>query len=485
MPFSLKRATEAGMEDYYGHLEARPTVPAPLGEHLDEMVAGYLEMDELLARFPDLFGLLARARDLPVRVVETPGMVYENLLFESLTPALLRSEAARDAWLLQLPLKAGEKAMLRDLIVPRPGAVVGSHPALAIETPVPPAERARRIDLLCTAAALVDDRPASAGSGAARPPSPTAAAVAIGDAILAETYPGAEWLGVSWKPWAGIRFIGVLPGDLLSGRAGLGLVFAYLFKITGLARFRTAALATLATVPATSETPRFIGGYCGLGGEIYALARSAALLDAPDLERRARMFLGMFPRGPLATGPWDVVTGVAGFLLGALALDDPPPEAVDSLRAAWERGLPAPPLVSGGLPDAAPDPETGVAHTLARLGHRPKLPVGGHLLWRLGVDSEAPAEASRRLDAPAEHLLDELDLALTAYDATREASFLVAARARADALLERRGRRGLWFPETRVAERHNLSAVSGLGALAHAFLRLEAPGEIRSLRRLE
>jgi len=222
-----------------------------------------------------------------------------------------------------------------------------------------------------------------------------------------------------------------------------------------------------------------------LGGELYALARSAALLSAPELERRARMFLGMYPRGPLTAGPWDVVTGVAGFLLGALALDDPPREAVDSLRAAWERGLPAPPLVEGGLPAAAPDPETGVAHTLARLGHRPKLPAAGHLLWRLGADPEAPAEAARRLAAPADLLLDELDLALTAYDATREASFLVAARARVDALLTRRGRSGSWFPETRVAERHNLSAVTGLAGLAHALLRFDAPAEVRSLRRLE
>ncbi len=497
MPFRLMRARtredrDGGLEGFFGYVTAAPTLPAPIGRHVDEIVAGYLEMDELLAGSPDVFGLLARARDLPVRVVGTPGMVYENALLASLEPALLRSEAARDAWLARLPLRPHETAVLRDLVVPRPGALVGAHPALASEGPAAPGERARRIDLLCTAAALVDDGPARARAAPAPPPSPIAAAVAIGDAIVAEAYPGPEWLGVSWMPWAGIRFIGALPGDLLSGRAGLGLVLAYLFRVTRLPRFRDAALAALGTVPATLDVPRFIGGYCGLGGEIYALARSAELLEDPALARRARTFLGMFPRGPLAAGPWDVVTGVAGFLLGALALGEAPRDAVDALRAAWERGLPVPPHVAGGLPAAAPDQETGVAHVLGRVarhvgGGRAGAPVPprGHLLWRLGADPGAPAEAARRLAGRGGDLLDELDLTLTAYDATRDASFLVAARERADAMIERRRRLGLWLPDTRVAERHNLSAMTGLAALAHAFLRLEAPGDVRSLRRLE
>jgi lantibiotic modifying enzyme len=289
-----------------------------------------------------------------------------------------------------------------------------------------------------------------------------------------------------------VRFVGVLPTDLLSGRAGLGLVLAHLARATRSSRFRDAARAALATVPAAFETPGLLGGYCGLGGVIYALARAAVLLDDGWLAERARMLVGMCPRRALATGPWDVVTGLSGFLLGALALGERPRDVAGALRAAWDRGLTPAPCLDGGLPRAAPDQETGVAYTLWRLGPAlgedpvpPRFAATGHLLWRLGVDAAAPAEATRRLAASSSDLLGDLDLALSAHDATGDPAFLAVARARAEEILDGRGRVGRWFPETRVAETHDLSAVTGLAGLAHALLRLQAPREVRSLRRME
>ena len=469
-----------GFEEVFEVVDVPATLPAPLGDGMDDLIAGYRELGERLPA--DLFGLLGRAADLPVRHIRSDGAVYERLLIESLQPELLHSEAARDAWLGGLGLERTELAALRDLVFPRPHATSSGHSRLG---PDEPGDLAFRLDVLETAAALMDDRPAPSRPAAPPPPSPLAAAVAIGDAILAAHFPGAPWPGVAALPWAGVRVLGVLGADLLSGHAGIGLVLAQLHAVTGLARFRAAALAALEHVPQTFARPAFVGGHLGLGGAIYALARAAELLGAPALAARAAPLVSMFPRGPLAAGPWDVITGVAGLVLGMLAVGPPPRAALDALRAAWDRGLASPPLVDGALPPCLPDVATGVAHTLARAGERVPVPADGHLLWRLGIDPAAPAAAARALATSGSDLLDELELALTAHGATGDAAFAAAAHGRAAALIERRRSTGLWFPATRVAERFNLSAVTGLPAIAHALLRLEAPQIVRGLRRLE
>jgi hypothetical protein len=45
-------------------------------------------------------------------------------------------------------------------------------------------------------------------------------------------------------------------------------------------------------------------------------------------------------------------------------------------------------------------------------------------------------------------------------------------------------RHGSWFPDEIAADRHNLSAVTGLGAIALAFLRVQDPA-VGSLRLLD
>jgi hypothetical protein len=476
MPFRSRRLrrlddAEGGAEEFHEVVDVAPTLPAPLGDHLDDLLAGYREMDEL--ELP-----LAGVGALPVRHVRTEGMTYERLLTDSLQPGLLCSEAARDAWLARTGLAPVELAALRDLMVPRPATTSAGW------QPGPRADRALRLDLLETAATLLDDRPAPRRPSPP-PPSPTAAAIAIGDAIVAAGFPGPEWLGVVARPWAGVRVVNLLPADLLSGQAGLALVLAQLHAVTRLERFRDAALTVLAAFPPGPAPPGFLGAHLGFGGTIYALARCAGLVGAPALATRARLYLERLPRARLAAGPWDVVTGLAGLVLAALAAGDPPREAVAALAAAWERGLGEAPIVPGALPAFLPDVATGVAHVLGRAGAPVPLPPDGHALWRLGLDPDAPAAAARVVDDPGADPLDALELALTAHEVTGDARFAAAARERAAALVERRRASGRWFPGTRVAERLDLSALTGVAAIAHAFLRLESPGLCGSIRRLD
>jgi hypothetical protein len=52
-------------------------------------------------------------------------------------------------------------------------------------------------------------------------------------------------------------------------------------------------------------------------------------------------------------------------------------------------------------------------------------------------------------------------------------------------LVNRQQATGRWFPESHAADRHNLSLLNGLGAVAHAFLRCADPVTITSVRALQ
>jgi class II lanthipeptide synthase len=59
------------------------------------------------------------------------------------------------------------------------------------------------------------------------------------------------------------------------------------------------------------------------------------------------------------------------------------------------------------------------------------------------------------------------------------------ARAAATVLVDRHQATGRWFPDGHAADRHNLSLLTGLAAVAHAFLRCADPAAIASVRALE
>jgi hypothetical protein len=74
----------------------------------------------------------------------------------------------------------------------------------------------------------------------------------------------------------------------------------------------------------------------------------------------------------------------------------------------------------------------------------------------------------------------EVALALTAPDVTEQARS--RAQAAAAVLVSRHQATGRWFPESLAADRHNLSILTGLAAVAHAFLRCADPMTITSVR---
>ncbi len=90
-----------------------PTVPAPIREHVDEIIEGYRALDAALGR-ASLDALVARATTFKTSVFGRSGMAYRALLFASIAPDLLRSEQLREEF-LQANAEDHELSSLRSL----------------------------------------------------------------------------------------------------------------------------------------------------------------------------------------------------------------------------------------------------------------------------------------------------------------------------------------------------------------------------------
>jgi hypothetical protein len=77
--------------------------------------------------------------------------------------------------------------------------------------------------------------------------------------------------------------------------------------------------------------------------------------------------------------------------------------------------------------------------------------------------------------------LEQLEVALAAAPILNEAAE-TAARRCAERLLDAHATTGSWFSDRLSRDEHDLSAISGISALAHAFLRLYAPDRFESIR---
>lgn len=453
--------------------EVPPTIPAPLGDHVVALLAGWDEMEECLAR-TDISPLLARAGQVLRRDLRANGRIYHDALAGSLKPDLLRSVAVRDSWLGQQDFTAAELASLRVLELPRPMTRVGDHRALAALSPFTVAERARRHDLIRTVIGLREDHPPRP-ERRALPDSHEAIAVELGDRFLALRFAGSQWHGARWFPAYGAQLLSVLGGDLHGGNAGIAVVFAMLARVSGAARFAVASRAALATVP--DEQANL--GAMGLGGAIYALARCSELLRDDSLLARAKTYVAAAPR---IGAPWDLLTGVAGFALGALATGAVPASVVDRLRFAWDLRAEPGQLLTGGIPPGLPPHFTGIAVALVRCGRSAAIPDDAGA-WRiLPGASSTPAIESRELLA-MDDLLTALDLALALNHAGRS-DLTGSLREIVRCMVERRRATGHWIPTTSIAERHQTSIVNGIPAVIHALLVSENP-DLFSIRRME
>jgi type 2 lantibiotic biosynthesis protein LanM len=336
-----------------------------------------------------------------------------------------------------------------------------------------------------------------------------AEAVAVGEFVLGEAFRaggGFSWVGLRYEPLHGLWHPAVLPPDLLTGTAGIALVLAELHAASGHARFREAALGALeATRAAVAKRadweaePLEVGAFRGVGAHLYALHRCAIALDEPELDELARAFAASLPLEHIAArASLDLVTGAPGLLLALTACGLMP--AARALAAALaprlSGGPPAPPSTPVPL-QCLPDAASGWALCAARLreaGQAPSWPPHpleppastGALLARLALGEEPGLQARliRHLeDAPdsATARLEGLELALVAAG-TGEPGWREHAERLGRGMVAEHRARGHWFPDRLSADAHEPSALWGLCAVAHAFLRLHQPGRWPSLR---
>ncbi len=357
-----------------------------------------------------------------------------------------------------------------------------------------------------------------------------AAAEAIGRDVLSRAFDGGQaWAGLAYHPPADVPSLEVLRPDILTGTTGLAMLFADLYDVTGEAAWRDAAIQAIdPSVRAWRDevdrarrgAPSLVsaGAHYGLAAWAWALDRVGRSVDDADLagavDAGREMVAARLRATPFEPG---IVAGDAGLLLAILEVF---PEIVD--REVVEAVVPV--LLAGlestetrrpgkaelGL-RSLPDGPSSAAIALSRLGDRglldPDLDLRGALSgWaapRLATSVDdltagtllALIEVERWLDdesgagelpgrwiaAQLERsdpwrLLDVVEVALTAGDIPDAAGIAVGR------LLDTHRQHGSWFPGAWADDRHNLSAIWGRAAVAHALLRTGSATGIRSLR---
>ncbi len=441
----------------------------------DRLTEGASRLDHLLAEW----------QQLPVRTLLRGTWVYARLLEESLRPQPLRDGFERELALARL-WQAGraatvdervldaEAAALRDGDIPlfwaragqrqvrtADGTVVGELAAAPLDDArervraLPrsaPVEQLDAVDSLLFAA-HPGAAPAVAVGGHERAvdadPLEDALRIARG---LADRITGAGAVRALLRlPHNGAFVLDPLADDVLSGAAGLSVVFRFLARQTGDDQLAAAADGTLRRVEvalgreldalATWQRPGgrvpLPGAHCGIGGLMLAIA------DARE-EATAGLLEDAVARIAAATLPpnWgtDVGLGVPGLI--AAVRHPHTPQAAD-----LERRLAA--YVTTG---AAPPP----------------------LQWALlGAEENAPPALT---DRPSLALLLAIERGLcTPGRAAVHVAPYVAA------LLARRHRDGRWFGERLAADRYRISAVWGTAAVAYALARFAVGAPGRSL----
>jgi type 2 lantibiotic biosynthesis protein LanM len=543
--------------------------PADPAAHTAAVVDGYRAMQECLrARPAPVAAFAAGAGDLRVRTIWRGTWDYHAVIQDSLGAEALVDGVAREITLERLFLAAlaggavdravawiveHEITALRDLDVPLFLATAGDDALLASRGDRLPAyfegsaarrlaERAAGLERFATedhvgvlrsclgiAAHLRGDppRPVPRVTPATRADW-LGRAAEIGDRLVQwGRWPGCDpatdlvWWGLTYAPGHDLLRVGRLGADLLTGAAGLAVLFADLHAATGRTTFAAAARAALretetaladaprrfaaAPGPDSTAPPLALGAFVGVGAWIYTLDRCGRGLAAADLRQRASTLAASIPASLMDDGaPIDAVTGAAGLLLALTVPGSPapPPALVQRLRERLRGAGPAPasthPAGTRFL-DGLPGAEAAIALALARAGAAPTAPpleaTAGSLLAALAhpapttdpalatmVDAFVAQDATA---APSASVLDVVAVALAAFRRTGAARFRERARELGALLVARREATGTWFPETLADDRHNLSVIRGVAAVGHAFLQLHDPHAVASLRCVE
>lgn len=360
---------------------------------------------------------------------------------------------------------------------------------------------------------------------------------------------GIGWVGLQEFPWHDARDVAPLPLDLLNGQAGLTVVLAEVARQAGdpgLSGFATDLVDLLArrarhavaagslraesdgspgvVAGAPGPTARlggpFVGGLVGPGAVVHGLARAAAALGSPVVSTAGELAAGLDLAGA-GRGGDDLVTGRAGLVLNLVAVDRYDDGRHGLLRRAEavaaaldpDEFRPGPTVVAGWAGrELALGPNGSRLARASLAAHRPgpapalpdpladdapgTAPPRGQLLVAIALAGLAHAPSRRLLDAVDAHLrpdprslpttevVGRLEVAVTAHERLHHARHRIRARALGDELLARRTM-GSWFPDLRLADRHDLSAVHGLAGVALSLSRLASARRPRSLRLLD
>ncbi|MDT0615230.1 type 2 lanthipeptide synthetase LanM family protein [Streptomyces lancefieldiae] len=238
-----------------------------------------------------------------------------------------------------------------------------------------------------------------------------AAACGIADEIVGRAVHDrsrANWIGlelVDGRCWA----VTPMGAGLADGYTGVALFLAQVGRLTGGARYTDLASRAVRPLPrlvralaADPELSRAVGpgGFHGLGGLCYALARLATLLDddrlgdclPPALRALAASAPTDTPAGPTA----DVATGLAGGLATLLAVhrESGLPQAAALAREFADRLLPA----AGALPDGFLRGRAGAGWALCRYEAATASSKGAHAAAGRTLLGPAPADTGPEPD---------------------------------------------------------------------------------------
>ncbi|MEV6237186.1 type 2 lanthipeptide synthetase LanM family protein [Lentzea sp. NPDC051838] len=340
--------------------------PAEPADYQDSLLAGFRAgYDAIVAHRSELLRLIRACADDEVRFVPRATRQYATLLDESTHPSVLIDAMDRDLafgilivddplldrlvpfevadlWRGDVPLftcRPGSRDLWTTSGLRLPGML--PEPGLdVVERKITTMSEVDRHDQqwVITAALASRPRPVSHHSGGTLPgqvaavnPDPArllVAACGIADQILAHAVKSRDrvnWLGLELiddRHWA----VQPLGAGLSNGYTGVALFLAELGALTGAARYVDFARDAVRPLPDLLEmfasTPELAsaagGGFHGLGGICYALARLTPLLGLdPGLLGRAVSLM------PLEDTAFSVVDGVAGSLAAMLAVGTP------------------------------------------------------------------------------------------------------------------------------------------------------------------
>jgi hypothetical protein len=383
------------------------------------------------------------------------------------------------------------------------------------------------------------DSPALMNRARRREPDWLSSAERVGDEIVAAALGSVDrpaWVGANYRPWSDSWSFGGVAEDLYSGTSGVGLVLAELAASTRSRRFADAAGGTLRAIArrlggvptsfdGSAVTPP--GALFGWGAWIYACERGGRLLDDDSLTEAASTVVRVFAAYDACdlderlvnAAAWDAPTGVAGLLLTLTAANAPVDDDRDRVTAAITRFVVArgssgehqPSIyVENRYPRGVMGLDAGVQLALARWrathGSLETMPdVGpladpaafGDALAALSCAAIVPSQRVSALrnadvqlavvphDDDALGWLERGELALAAHRIASDARYMNVACDCGERLHHLRDATDRWMPNRLLADRYNVSAFVGLGAIAHFFLRLAHAGRLSSYRTLD